>query len=316
MDITSAAARTRLREDWRIRFLKAFTEGAMPVAERICQQESSSNAINVYDLLVALPVMRKFEGVVKEQNLKRVQHRIENAEFDATVRVKQADVERDAIGQYNNMFDMLGMAARRRPDRYLAALMASGFTALDYTGTAFFAANKPHIPEVIDAGTFSNLMTEKPSAASWEKAKQLMGNIMDANGEPMGLGGSKLVVCATKWASTFRRILNAELIGQAIGDGGAAVSNIYKGDADLIEFTYLNTAARENNWFVLDTSYPLRAFINQVETQPRFIAQDNPEVHNDAFKNHEFLYQAYQRGEVGFGLPQLAIGSTGADAAL
>lgn len=316
MDITSAAARTRLREDWKIRMLKAFTEGATPVAERICQQETSNNAVNVYDLLVAIPTMKKFAGQVQKQNLARAQHRIENAEYEATLAVKQADIERDNIGQYNNKFDMLGIAARRRADRALATLMIAAFTDNDYTGTPFFSTDKPHLPDLIGSPTFTNLMTEKPSSGSWEKAKQIMGKIMDLNGEPMGLGGQKLVVCSTKWASTFRRILNAELIGEVVGDGAAAVSNIYKGDADLVEFTYLNTTAREDKWFVLDASYPLRAFINQTETQPRFYAQDDPNSHKDAFDQHVFLYQVYQRGEVGFGLPQLAVGSTGADAAL
>lgn len=312
MDITSATARARLREDWKVRTFKAFHEGAKSVSDRICQKETSSNAVNVYDLLVALPVMRKFEKQIKQQNLARAQHRIENAEFEATISVPQADIERDNIGQYNNKFDMLGIAARKRPDRYLAQLMVDAFTQTDYTGLAFFAENKPHLPGVIDAGTFTNLMTAKPSAASWEFAKQLMGNIMDANGEPMGLGGQKTVVCSTKWASTFRRILNAELIGEIVGDGAVAVTNIYKGDAELIEFPWLNTAARQDKWFVLDTSFPLRAFIDQEETKPRFYAQDDPNTHKDAFDRHVFNYQVYVRGEIGFGLPQLAIGSTGA----
>jgi phage major head subunit gpT-like protein len=312
MDITSAAARARLREDWKVRVFKAFHEGDKSVADLLCQKEKSSNAVSVYDLLVALPVMKKFVDQIKKQNLQRAQHRIENAEFEATISVKQADIERDNIGQYNNKFDMLGIAARKRPDRYLAQLMVDGFTQLDYTGLAFFAANKPHVPGVIDAGTFTNLMTNKPSAASWEYAIQLMGNIMDANGEPMGLGGKKTVVCSTKWASTFRRILNAELIGEVVGDSAVAVSNIYRGTADLVEFTWLNTSARQDKWFVLDTSYPLRAFIDQEETQPRFYAQDDPNTHQDAFKEHVFNYQVYARGEIGFGLPQLAIGSTGA----
>lgn len=317
MDINNPAAIARLREDWKVRTFKAFHEGATSVSDRICQKETSGNAVNVYDLLVQLPVMRKFGGQVVKQNMSRAQHRIENAEFEATISVKQADIERDNIGQYNNKFDMLGISARRRPDRYLAELMVTGFTTPDYTGVNFFGANKPHLPGVIDAGTFTNLMTEKPSAGSWEKAKLLLGNILDANGEPMGLGGNLTVVCSQKWESTFKRILNAELIMQVGGANQAAsVTNIYKGDAELIKFPYLNTAAREDKWFVLDTSFPLRAFIDQEETKPRFYAQDNPNVHKDAFDQHVFNYQVYVRGEIGFGLPQLAIGSTGADAAL
>ena len=33
------------------------------------------------------------------------------------------------------------------------------------------------------------------------------------------------------------------------------------------------------------------------------------------FKKHEFLYQAYGRYNAGYGLPELAFGSTGVDAA-
>lgn len=316
MDINNAAALLRLRERWQTRYFKAFTEGPNPVAERICQVENSTAAIEVYDLLVKFPAFEKFAGQIKSSPMGRAQVRIANDEFQATVEVLQANVERDQIGQYNNLFDMLGQSARRHPDKLLAALLASGFDTKDYTGLNFFAADKPHLPGVADTKTFTNLMTEKPSAGSWEKAKQLMGNITDANGDPMGLGGSKTVICSTKWASTFRRILNAELIGQVVGNGAAAVSNIYKGDADLIEFTYLNTAANENKWFVLDMSWPLRAFILQKEVQPRMYAQDNPNVHKDAFDQHIFKYQGYYRGNLGFGLPQLAIGSTGADNAL
>lgn len=318
MDITSAAARTRLREDWKIRMLKAFTEGAKSVSDLICQAESSNNAVNVYDLLIALPILKKFAGQIEKQNLQRAQHRIENGEYQATISVRQADIERDNIGQYNNKFDMLGIAARRYPDRALGQLIADSFTVLDYTGTPFFAADKPHIPGVIGAGAFTNLMTEKPSVASWEKAKKLMAYIMDANGEPMGLGAEKTVVCSAKWSSTFRRILNAELIMQVAGanTAGAAVSNIFKGDATIVELPYLNSAAREDKWVVLDTSWPLRAYIHQTEVGPRMYAQDDPNTHKDAFEQHVFNYQVYLRGELGFGLPQLAVGSTGADAAL
>jgi phage major head subunit gpT-like protein len=317
LDINSAAARLRLRENWKIVMLKAMLEGPKSVADLICEMQTSNTAVNVYDLLVQLPVMRKFKDQVKVQVSGKVQHRIENDELESTVQIKQAALERGEAAQFNNRFEMLGIAVRRRADRFLAPLMIDGFTVNDYTGTPFFAADKPHLPGVIDAGTFSNLMTEKPSAASYEKALQLLANIMDPNGDPYGLGGSLAVVCSSTYVSTFRKILNAESIMEVSeGDGAAAVSNIYKGSADLIEYKYLNTAARKDRWFIVDNSLPVRAFINQTETEPRFYAQDDPNVHFNAFNEHVFNYQAYQRAALGFGLPQLAVGSTGADAAL
>jgi phage major head subunit gpT-like protein len=306
----------RLFEDWRIVSLAAFSEGAEPVAERICQIETSNAAVNIYDLMVQFPLFRRFRDQIAKQNLASAQHQIKNDEWESTVEVKQADVERDTYGKYNNLFKMLGTAARRSPDAALASLFVSAFTTNDYTGTTFFGVNKPHLPNVADVGTFTNKMTEKPSAGSWEKAKQILSNITDLNGEPMGIGANRRVICSSKWESTFKRILNAELIMQVSGDAGAAVTNIYKGDAELVVFPYLNTAAREDKWAVLDTTWPLRAFILQKEVQLRLYKQDDPNQHHDAFKNHVFLYQGYYRGDVGFGLPHLAVGSTGADAAL
>ncbi len=317
MELTRANL-DRLREDWKVTTFEAFDAAPKPFWDRLAQYETSKNAINVYEQLVALPKMRRFRDQIVLQNLQSFQHRIANDEWESSVQVRQADVERDDIGRYTNMFKMLGMAARRAPDVTLAQVMTSGFSTLDYTGANFFAADKPHIPGVVDAGTFTNLMTEKPSVGSWEKARQLSANILDINGDPLSLGASMTVVCSTKWEPTWKRILNAELIMQVAGSNtaGAAVTNIYKGSADLVVFPYLNTSARENNWFVLDTTFPIRAFIYQEEVKTRFYAQDNPNTHEDAFKKHVFNYQAYARGEVGFGAPQLAIGSTGADAAL
>jgi len=317
LDINSAAARLRLRENYKVIMLKAMQAAPPSVSAKVCQKETSSAAVEVYDFLAQLPVMREFQDKIKVQPTGRAQFRIENVEYEATVSIRQAALERGEAAQFNNRFEMLGIAVSRRPDKYLAKLMVAGFTQTDYTGIAFFAADKPHLPGVIDAGTFSNLMTEKPSAGSWEKAKQLIAYIKDPNGEPYGLGENLVVVCSSKYASTMKKVLKAETITEVVeGEGVAAVSNIYAGDATLIEFKHLNTAANQDKWFVLDCSLPMRPFIDQEETKPQFFAQDDPNTHKDAFEQHVFQYQAYQRGALGFGLPQLAVGSTGAGDAL
>lgn len=317
IDINSAAARLRLREDWKTVMFKGFeSEGAKSVTDLIAEKQSSSAAVNVYDMLVALPIMKRFKDQIKVQVTARAQHRIENEELEASVEVPQAAIERGEAAQFNNKFTMLGYAVRRRPDRFLAQLLIDGFSTPDYTGTNFFADAKPHLPNLLDAGTFDNKMTEKPSAGSWEAAKQKLNYILDANGEPMNVGSKLMVVCSSKWATTFKKILNAETILEAGSQSDAAVSNIYRGDADLIEFKHLNTSARQDYWFVVNVGEPVRAIIDQTETSPRFYAQDDPNTHKDAFDRHVFRYQAYQRAAVGFGLPQLIVGSTGADAAL
>ena len=64
MDINNPAARLRIRENWRVKFLDAFTSGAVPAAEQICQQEQSSAAIEVYDLLIAVPFFQKIKDKI------------------------------------------------------------------------------------------------------------------------------------------------------------------------------------------------------------------------------------------------------------
>jgi len=317
IDINSAAARLRLREDWKTVTFKAFDNAPPSVADIIAEKQTSTAAVNVYDMIAMLPVMKRFRDQVKVQPTARIQHRIENDELEATIEVPQSSVERGEAAQFNNKFEMLGISVRRRADRFLAQLLIDGFTVNDYSETTFFADAKPHIPGLLDAGTYDNKMTEKPSAGSWEMAKQKLGYILDPNGEPMNLASKLVVVCSTKWASTFKKILNAETIMETNGViGVAAASNIYRGDADLIEFKHLNTAARQDYWYVVNVGEPVRAIINQTETQPRFYTQDDPNVHTDAFNRHVFRYQVYQRAAIGFGLPQLIIGSTGAADAL
>ena len=308
---------TRARENWQVTFLKAFTEGgAKPLAELLCQQATSRKAVEIRKLLVKFPGFKKFTGEIETESMAWAEHPLANEEWADVVLVPRADIERDDIGQYGSEFEMMGMAARRHPDELLAAVMAGAFVTTDYTGLAFFAADKPHIPGVVDAQKFTNLMTEKPSAASLEKAYQLMANIKDANGKPMSLGGKKMVVCSDKYASTFRKLLKADTIVEVVtGQGVASVANIYSGTADLAVFSYLNTTADEHKWFLLDQSWPVRAFILQHEVKPRFIAQDK-ETDDIPFRLKKNAYQGYYRGNVGFGLPQLAVGSTGADAAL
>jgi len=316
MNIQTVAATTRARENWQVTFLKAFTEGGSPVSEVICQRAESRKAVEIRKLLIKFPAFKRFTGEIEAESMGWAEHPLANEEWADMVLVPRADIERDDIGQYGSEFQMMGMAARRHPDELLAAVMAGAFVTTDYTGLPFFAADKPHLPGVVDAQKFSNLMTEKPSAASLEKAYQLMANIKDANGNPMSLGGKKMIVCSDKYGSTFRKLLKAENIIEVVtGQGVAAVSNIYSGTADLAVFNHLNTTANENKWFLLDQGYPVRAFILQSEVKPRFIAQD-AETDDIPFRLKKNAYQGYYRGNVGYGLPQLAVGSTGAADAL
>lgn len=61
-------------------------------------------------------------------------------------------------------------------------------------------------------------------------------------------------------------------------------------------------------WYLMDTSKPIKPLIYQKRKDYQFVALDNPEDPNVFFKD-EFIYGADGRGNVGYGLWQLAYGS-------
>jgi phage major head subunit gpT-like protein len=301
MIITSANLKA-LNKGYRTLFMGAYQGGA-PMVDRFAMRTQSSSKEEFYGWLGAVPGLRELVGEVNIRNLVDHNFSIENKEFESTVGVTRADIERDRFGVYNPLFTAMGVAARQHPDELLADLMVAGFTSKCYTGKNFFDTD--HAPKGTKKTKFSNKGTKKLSAANYEIARANIKSRLNSEGRPMNLGSGLVLVVSPAYESTAREILIAERV--AGGD-----SNVNKGTASLEVWPQL--AANEDMWFLLEEGQPVKPFINQVEVETEFASLDNP---NDdhVFKKKEFLHQAYRRGNVGYGLPELAYGSTGADAA-
>ncbi len=283
-------------------YLEAFN-GARVEHPRLAMRSPSTNAQEVYSWLGAIPGMKRLLGEIVIENLSAASYTITNDEFESTVAVRQAEIERDNTGMYSPLIRAMGQAAAVHPDELCAALLMNGFTATDYTGSAFFATGKKHEPG--SKATFSNKGTKKLSAGNFQTARAAIKGMLNSRGRPMGLGQSLLLVVSPTYEATARQILIADTSANG-------ATNVDKGTADLLVWPQL--ASAEHNWFLLDVGYPVKPLIHQVEVEPAITAQTSPES-DHVFKKHEFLYQAYGRYNAGYGLPQLAWGSTGADAA-
>ena len=84
--------------------------------------------------------------------------------------------------------------------------------------------------------------------------------------------------------------------------------NIYKGTAELLVVPQL--AASPEQWFLLCTKRPVKPFIFQNRRKPQIVAKDDPSDDNVFFKK-EYIYGVDSRCNAGYGLWQLAFGSTG-----
>lgn len=302
MIITSATLQA-VNKNVRTTFWDAYHGAGEMLVDRFAMRSTSSSAENIYGWLGAVPGLAELIGEFAITNLLEHAYAIANKEFGRIVGVKRVDIERDNLGTYTGLLQAIAIAARQHPDELLFAAMAAGFTTNCYTGKKFFDAD--HEPK--PGGTkFSNKGMKKLSAANFDTARQNILSRLNYEGRPMGLGSKLTLVVSPTYDKTARDIVLADNLA-------SGATNTLKGTASLVTSPRL-AGASEHNWFLLDLGYPVKPFINQVEKDLEFTSQDQL-TDDSVFEKSEFRHKAYRRGNVGYGMPELAYGSTGADAA-
>lgn len=303
MELTSAriAAATN---GFRAVYLKAY-EGLVPDWLPIAMEVESSSETETYEFLTGMPGMKELIGEVKLEDLASAGFSLRNKEWESTVPVKRAAIERDTLGIYRPMMAELGTNARNHPRTLIAALLANGFTAVDYTGSAFFAANKKYNPLDLSKGaaTFTNLGTAALAAASFVTARKALRTMKDAKGHNLNLGKKLTLVVPPALEETANKLRTAE----QLNTGAGAETNTLR---NTFEVLVLNELTSDTAWFLVDSSREIKALLIQFEVRPEFIAADDPKSTHVVLEK-KFLYQAYGRWNAGYALPQLAYGSTG-----
>lgn len=294
-----------LYRGFRTIFMEAYQ--AAPSVEMVAglsMEIPTMNAEEVIHWLGSFPGMKKLVDEAQIEDLAAHNWTVRVDEWEDTIRVKQADIERDRTGLYKPKFKSLGDIARQHDGEQVAQLLVNGFTEKCYTGKNFFDLNH----EPIKKGTkFTNKGTKKLSAANYEAARAEMRNRLNAAGRAMNLGRELVLIVSPTYESTAKKILNAEKVDS--GD-----TNVNKDTARLIVWSELTAAGNEHAWFLADFGQPVKPLIILKEKETDLLAADDPNDSRTIIK-HEFLYQAYKRMGYGYGLPELMWGSTGADAA-
>lgn len=296
-----------LYKGYRVIYMAEYQGAASGIIDRAAMMTTSKSAEEFYKWLGAVPGMREFLGEADIQNLAANGFSIMNKTFHDTVGIPREDIERDNYGIYNPMFSAMGEAARQHPDSLLADMILNGFGRKCYTGKNFFDSN--HEPQ--KGGTkFSNVGNKKLSAANFVVGRANIKSRLNAKGRPMNLGKDLVLVVSPNYEDVGRKIVVADMVASAAGT--ASETNVNKGTARLEVWPEL--AANPDAWFILEMGKVIKPFINQVEKKTEFNAATNVNTEN-VMLFQKFLYQAYGRYNVGYGLPELAYGSDGSQAA-
>lgn len=295
-------------------FNTAFKEGLQGEASQLADLALETNSTaekEAYEWLNTIGGLTEFTGEGKFDDLSTSGYEIKNREYQRGVQVKAIDIARDREGVYKPSFQMLGARANSHRDELLGELLLGGFTLKDYTGKNFFDTDKKHAPNITGgkavAPTFSNKGTKKISAANFETALLNIKGRLDREGKPLRLGRKlKLIVGTAAWADA------REIVGVDTLAGGGKNPNF--GAAELVLMPEIDVSTTPHAWFLVDVGMPLKAFIFQNEVPVRLESQTSQDS-DTVFEKKVYRYQAYGSRGAGYGLPQLAYGSTGADAA-
>lgn len=297
-----------------IGFNAAFKEGlhgsATDLDDAILETNSSSEE-EAYEWLNTIGGLTEFTGEGKFDDLTSSGYRIKNREYQRGVSVKAINIARDRENIYKPSFQMLGSRANSHRGELTGELLIGGFTQKDYTGKFFFDTDKKHAPNITGdkakSPLFSNKGTKKISAANYEEARLSIIARLDREGKPLGLGKKLKLVVGSSAYNTARDIV----VTDTLAAGG---KNPNAGTAELVLMPEIDASANPHAWFLIECGLPVKALIFQNEVPVRLESQTSTDS-DVVFERKIYRYQAYASRGAGYGLPQLAYGSTGADPA-
>jgi phage major head subunit gpT-like protein len=303
-------------------FQAKFNQGIGSVPgyhKKLCMECPSAAGENIYGWLASLPVVSRKTSEYITKRLQLLGYRLVNETFGSIIEVPIESFEDDTYGMFGPTAQMLGERAAQVPDLELVNLLINGFSSSkgkDYTGSAFFASAKKAHPK---ATAFTNTMDKKLSAGNFQTAYAYLRETRDAEGVPLygAQDTSKvfLVVCSDDEA-TADSIVKLDTLS-----GGGANPNYNK--AQVIVLPGLQSTAQASSilndsdakpWFLFDCGKSVGPLIYQTRLAPELVP--NFSLTSDGVYNNDvFSWKTRLRQAMGYGLPELAYGSTGKDAA-
>lgn len=275
-------------------FNRAFQETPVQY-ERVAMIVPSATRETTYGWLGQMPNMREWIGDRVIQNLMAHSYTIKNKDFELTIKVPANDIADDQLGVFSPMISEMGLVAKTHPDELVFNLLGHGFTNNCYDDMPFFSDSHP----LNQGKKQSNKGNKKLSAASYAAARSQMMTLKGENNRALKVVPDLLVVSPQNEAKA-REILFADTI--------AGTTNINKDTCDLLVVPEL--ADYPEQWYLLCTKRYIKPLVFQEREKPAFVSK-NKDTDDNVFFQNEYLYGTKARYNAGYGLWQLAFGSTG-----
>jgi phage major head subunit gpT-like protein len=262
----------------------------------------STSRANHYYWVEIFEGLREWIGERLVRELKLRATVLENKDWELTVGVSRNDLKDAQIGMAVTRTEMIGMAAKKWPDRVVAAVLLKGETALAFDGQTFFDTDHPVNEDKPLLSTYANLVTSKPlTADNLAEGVAGFGSVLGPDGEYLDLQATHLIV-PPQLAMTARRLVESDILARVVGGTTIADTNALKGAVTPIVIPEL--AKEPDNWYLADNSKPIKALIFQQREAPNFVVKDGPNE-DELFWHKRIVMGTDARGNAGFTLPFL-----------
>lgn len=266
----------------------------------VAMEVPSNGKSNTYAWIEKFPKLRKWLGDKVIKQLSAHAYTVQNDDFEATIAIDRNDIEDDNIGIYKSQAQIAGESSARWADELVFSALTQGFNQKCYDEKTFYAPNH-ETSNGKSKKLVSNKLDIKLDASSFEGARKsygaartMMQSMKDNEGRSLNLNPNVLVV-----PPALADEANVLMTTDRLEDGKP---NPYKGTAKVVVSNDLET---DTEWHLLDASKAIKPIIFQPRKKPVFVAM------TDISSESVFMRREFKFGAAGYGLWQMAIGSTG-----
>lgn len=290
-----------LRTDFSLLFGSAYTATTI-WSPRLASDVQSDSKSTTYGWLAQQLAMREWIGPRVVQNLAEHDYQVPNKPYEATVELSKFDIEDDILGVFRGMtIPQLAFAAKKLPDRNLKALIQSSTQGFD--GVSLFNDSHPTFAPPQFTQTYDNLHTQDLDGDGVQAVYAAMASFTGEDGNPLGIVPNLLIVPPQLARNAYVVANSTTYAIPGVTTGlSVAVDNPLRGMFDVLMVPEL--ANEPNNWYMADTTKPIKPFVRQIRQAANFVSRDNPEDPK-VFDQAVFTYGVDAREAMAITLPFL-----------
>lgn len=275
-DLVSRDAQRAL-EDFSQDFTAALTQNSVEAWAKTLGLSRTSRALKTtYPIPVSAAGYHKFEGDIKYRALFEKSLELKPKTWQDGVSELASVIEAPDFIGWTSEPAAMASAAVSLPNEIIADALAANATCWD--DKAFFASDHPCNVFDVSVGTYDNDITgvaTDPTVANLKIAKEYFRDIKAANGKPLGLRMTHVLVPAAQ-EELWKDMLEQDIVIQTIGTSFGAVPNRHKGTVQLVVSDEL---ASDSIWYPLALGKPgMVPWIVQGEGAPEEIRQDKTDA--------------------------------------